>query len=115
VNELSCNAENATRQPHTPRYSPSRDNPLQGAVLANSQLKLYLRRLRADSSGSHRTSAISRLLDVNEFVDKSLAWLKRCAPDEPHMAPATDHELAELGQHLAMESEATPEAVEVGQ
>jgi hypothetical protein len=73
-------------------------------MLANSQLKLYLRRLRADSSGSHRTTAISRLLDVNEFIDRSLAWLNlRGVADEPYMASATDHELAELGQQQPVE------------
>ena len=85
-------------------------------MLANSQLKLCLRRLRADSSGSHRIAAITRLLAVGESVGRSLVWLnRRGVPDEPYMASSTDHELAELGQHLAMESDATLEPVEVGQ
>src|SRR5438477_574173 len=95
MNELSCNPKHATRQPRN-RYSPSRDNPLRGAMIANSQLKLCLRRLRADTAGSHRIAAITRLLAVGESVERSLSWLTRCgARDESRTASATDHE-----QHL---------------
>jgi hypothetical protein len=73
-------------------------------MLANSQLKLCLRRLRADASGSHQVAAITRLLTVGESVERSLSWLTRCGvPDEPYMAAETDHELAELGKQHAVE------------
>jgi hypothetical protein len=114
VNVLSCNSENVARQPHRPQYSPLLEDPLRGAMIANAQLKLHLRRLRADALGSHRREAITRLLDVGESVDRSLSFLKG-APDEPYRASTADHELADLGQHLAMESQAMPEAVGVPQ
>jgi hypothetical protein len=106
--------ENVARQPHRPQYSPLLEDPLRGAMIANAQLKLHLRRLRADALGSHRTAAITRLLDVGESVDRSLSFLKG-VPDEPCRASTADNGLADLGPQLAMESAATPEAVGVSQ
>jgi hypothetical protein len=100
VNTLTCNAENATRQP---RYSPRLEDPLLGALIANAQLKLHLRRLRADAAGSHRRTAISRLLDVGESVDRSLSWL-RGSPDEPCMPFISGPELDDLVP-IAMEAQ----------
>jgi hypothetical protein len=109
VNALGCKPENVRRQlrPH---------DELRGALVANAQLKLHLRLLRANTAGSHRRAAITRLLAVGEAVDRSLSWLPG-SPDEPCRASAADGELAELGQlvQLAMDAAATPEAVGVSQ
>jgi hypothetical protein len=103
-------------QAHHLGYCPPGEDPLRGAMIANAQLKLCLRRLRAGAAGSHRTAAITRLLDVGESVDRSLSWL-RGSPDDRCRASAVDDELAELGQlaPLAMDAAATPEAVGVSQ
>ena len=85
---------------------PAAEDPLRGAAIANAQLKLCLRRLRADAAGSHRTAAITRLLDVSESVDRSLSWLQG-APDEPRMSAAADLELGKLGP-MAIEAQVLP-------
>jgi hypothetical protein len=113
VNATQNTLENAARQPHQ-SYSPQREDPLLGAKTANAQLKLCLRRLRADAAGSHRRTAITRLLDVAESVDRSLSWLNG-VPDEPCRASAMDPELAELGKQLAIESGAMRDVVGVEQ
>lgn len=103
MNALTCNPEEAARQPRQPRYFPRREDPLRGAVIANAQLKLCLRRLRADALGSHRTAAITRLLDVAQSVDRSLSWL-HAASDQSCRPLASRPELDDLGS-IAMETQ----------
>ena len=106
MNATQSTPENAARQPHQ-SYSPQREDPLRGAMIANASLKLHLRRLRADLTGPHKVGAVNRLLDVNAAVARSLEWLTG-------KAGATHDEFVGLEQ-LAMESQAMPDAVGVSQ
>jgi hypothetical protein len=48
---------------------------LRAAFIHSSQLKLLIRRARSEETGFHRTKCLSRLLEVSEYLEKSLEWL----------------------------------------
>ena len=52
---------------------------LRAAFIHSCQLKLLLRRAQLEQTGFHRTKCLSRLLEVSEYLEKSLEWLN----DEP--------------------------------
>lgn len=104
MNALSCNSEDATRQPHPKLYSPPLRDPLKQAAIANGALRINLRQFRRDTTGPGRVSAINRLLDASDAIGRALDWL-RCRPG------ATDDSLGELIQ-LASDPHTIPDAVE---
>jgi hypothetical protein len=103
VNANSITTGNDVPQART-RYCPPREDPLKAAQIHNVALRLDLQRARRDLVGSHKLVAISRLLDVNAAVARSLEWLNG-------KADATDDCL----EQLAMESHAMPDVVGVSQ
>ena len=48
---------------------------LRAAFIHSSQLKLLLRRAQLEQTGFHRSKRLSRLLQVAEYLEKSLEWL----------------------------------------
>jgi hypothetical protein len=48
---------------------------LRAAFIHSSQLKLLLRRARAEEAGFHRNQCLARLLQVAEYLEKSVEWL----------------------------------------
>jgi hypothetical protein len=48
---------------------------LRAAFIHSSQLKLLLRRAQLEQTGFHRSRCLSRLLEVSEYLEKSLEWL----------------------------------------
>jgi hypothetical protein len=100
MDKLEVTTRNDKLQPHPPLYLPRPKDPLRGAVVANAQLRLCLRQLRAGAPGSHRAAAISRLVNTSEAIGRSLDWLRG--------GPGAADDCLEL----AMESQAIPDAVE---
>jgi hypothetical protein len=63
--------------------------PLQEALIHVSQVKLLLRRAKAQETGSHKNECLNRLLQAQDRICASLVWLGGSGPQTaiaPHYA-----------------------------
>ena len=62
--------------------------PFLASLVCAAQLKLLLRRERADAESWHKRRCLDKLLDGVEFISQSLEGLKRADSGVPTMYPA---------------------------
>src|SRR5258705_9013156 len=63
------------------------ERPGAASLVCAAQLKLLLRRQRADTSSSHQRRCLDKLLDGIDFISLSLEGLKRADSEVPTMCP----------------------------
>jgi len=56
-------------------HGDSDPGSLREALVCASQLKLLLRRARSEQIGLHTSRCLSRLLQIAEYLEKSLEWV----------------------------------------
>jgi hypothetical protein len=82
------------------RNIPERDPlPLQEALIHASQVKLLLRRAKAQETGFHKSECLNRLLQGLDRICASLEWLGGSGPRAEVMPPisAVDSDLVPAG------------------